>query len=418
MGATCSVQTVSRFYATTPIYYVNDEPHIGHAYSTIVGDALTRWHRLLGDDVKFLTGTDEHGQKIQQAAAAAGLAPQEFADGIAPRFAAAWRGLDIANDDFIRTTEPRHYAAVTELLQRCYDAGDIELDYYRGKYCVRCEAYYTDDELLPRRPVPDPQDAGRRVRGGELLLPPVPLRRPAAGVVRRPSRRDRARVPRQRGARHHPLRPARLLGEPHQHRVGRAAPVGPQARRLRVVRRAHQLHQRRRLRHRRGGVRALVAGRRAHHRQGHHPLPLRLLAGDADVGRHRPAPAATPSAAGCSSTTRRCRSPPATWSSRSTWSTRSASTGCATTCSPTPRTATTATSPTTGWSLATTPTSPTTSATSPPASPPWSNASAAASARHRRPTARSPTPPPRRSPARARRGRRSRRAEPSRRRGR
>ncbi len=143
------MQTVSRFYATTPIYYVNDEPHIGHAYSTIVGDALTRWHRLLGDDVKFLTGTDEHGQKIQQAAAAAGLAPKEFADGIAPRFAAAWRGLDIANDDFIRTTEPRHYAAVTELLQRCYDAGDIELDYYRGKYCVRCEAYYTDDELLP-----------------------------------------------------------------------------------------------------------------------------------------------------------------------------------------------------------------------------------------------------------------------------
>jgi methionyl-tRNA synthetase len=140
---------MSRFYATTPIYYVNDEPHIGHAYTTIVGDALTRWRRSLGDDVKFLTGTDEHGLKIQQAASAAGMSPQAFADSIAPRFADAWRSLEIANDDFIRTTEPRHRAAVEALLQRCYDAGDIELDYYRGKYCVRCEAYYTDDELLP-----------------------------------------------------------------------------------------------------------------------------------------------------------------------------------------------------------------------------------------------------------------------------
>jgi methionyl-tRNA synthetase len=139
---------VSRFYVTTPIYYVNAEPHLGHAYTTIVGDALTRWHRLLGEDVKYLTGTDEHGLKIQQAADAAGLSPQAFADSIAPTFVEAWRRLDIANDDFIRTTEPRHKAAVTELLQRCYDAGDIELDVYRGKYCVSCEEYYTDDELL------------------------------------------------------------------------------------------------------------------------------------------------------------------------------------------------------------------------------------------------------------------------------
>ena len=144
-----SVCAVTRFYATTPIYYVNDEPHIGHAYTTIVVDAVTRWRRLLGDDVKFLTGTDEHGLKIQQAANAMGKSPQAFADGIAPRFAEAWKSLDIANDDFIRTTEPRHRIAVEELLQRCFDAGDIELDYYRGKYCVRCEAYYTDDELLP-----------------------------------------------------------------------------------------------------------------------------------------------------------------------------------------------------------------------------------------------------------------------------
>jgi len=142
------VHGVSRFYLTTPIYYVNAEPHLGHAYTTIVGDALARWHRLLGDDVKYLTGTDEHGLKIQQAADAAGVSPQEFTDDIAPKFAAAWDRLNISNDDFIRTTEPRHKAAVEELLQRCYDAGDIELDTFAGKYCVACEEYYTDDELI------------------------------------------------------------------------------------------------------------------------------------------------------------------------------------------------------------------------------------------------------------------------------
>jgi methionyl-tRNA synthetase len=140
---------VSNFYLTTPIYYVNARPHLGHAYSTIIGDALCRWHRLLGDDVHFLTGTDEHGLKIQQAADAAGKTPQEFADGIAPLFQDAWQRLNISNDDFIRTTEARHRAGVQELLQRCYDAGDIELGVYQGKYCVACEEYFTDDELLP-----------------------------------------------------------------------------------------------------------------------------------------------------------------------------------------------------------------------------------------------------------------------------
>jgi methionyl-tRNA synthetase len=140
---------VTRFYLTTPIYYVNARPHLGHAYTTIIGDALARWHRLLGDDVHYLTGTDEHGLKIQQAADAAGKSPQEFADGIAPLFQDAWQRLHITNDDFIRTTEARHRAGVQELLQRCYDAGDIELGVYQGKYCVACEEYFTDDELLP-----------------------------------------------------------------------------------------------------------------------------------------------------------------------------------------------------------------------------------------------------------------------------
>ena len=139
---------MTSYYLTTPIYYVNARPHLGHAYTTIIGDALARWHRLLGDDVHFLTGTDEHGLKIQQAADAVGKSPQEFVDEIAPLFQDAWARLDISNDDFIRTTEVRHRIGVQELLQRCYDAGDIELDVYAGKYCVACEEYYTDEELL------------------------------------------------------------------------------------------------------------------------------------------------------------------------------------------------------------------------------------------------------------------------------
>ncbi len=139
---------MSRFYVTTPIYYVNDVPHIGHAYTTVTADALARWHRLLGDDVFFLTGTDEHGLKVQRAAEANGLTPQEQADRTSERFKEAWRLLDISNDDFIRTTEPRHYKAVEQLMTAAYDNGYIELGTYEGLYCVSCEAYYTEAELV------------------------------------------------------------------------------------------------------------------------------------------------------------------------------------------------------------------------------------------------------------------------------
>jgi methionyl-tRNA synthetase len=136
------------FYVTTPIYYVNDVPHIGHAYTTVAADALARWRRLWGDDVMFLTGTDEHGLKIQRAAEANGVTPLEWADRTSARFAEAWALLDISNDDFIRTTEPRHHQAVGEFLQRVYDAGDIELSTYEGLYCVSCELYYAEDDLV------------------------------------------------------------------------------------------------------------------------------------------------------------------------------------------------------------------------------------------------------------------------------
>ena len=143
-----TVSPPGRFYVTTPIYYVNDAPHIGHAYPTITADALSRWHRLLGDETWFLTGTDEHGLKVAQSAEASGRTPQEQADVNSARFREAWESLDIAYDDFIRTTEPRHHLATQTLLQRAYDNGFIELDSYEGPYCVSCEAYYNESELL------------------------------------------------------------------------------------------------------------------------------------------------------------------------------------------------------------------------------------------------------------------------------
>ncbi|MGI9120442.1 MAG: methionine--tRNA ligase [Acidimicrobiales bacterium] len=136
------------FYLTTPIYYVNDAPHIGHAYTTVVADAICRWHRMLGDDVLFLTGTDEHGLKVAQVAEANGVPPQEWTDRTSERFLGAWRQLGIANDDFIRTTEARHHDTVQRFLQAIYDRGDIELGTYEGPYCVACEDYYTEAQLV------------------------------------------------------------------------------------------------------------------------------------------------------------------------------------------------------------------------------------------------------------------------------
>jgi methionyl-tRNA synthetase len=139
---------VPRFYLTTPIYYVNDIPHLGHAYTMVNADAISRWHRLLGDDVLFLTGTDEHGLKVARAAEQNGMTPQEWTDRTSRRFVEAWEQLEMSNDRFIRTTDPRHHSAVAELLSRIHDNGYIHLDSYRGPYCVGCEAYYGPDELV------------------------------------------------------------------------------------------------------------------------------------------------------------------------------------------------------------------------------------------------------------------------------
>ncbi|PYM91133.1 MAG: methionine--tRNA ligase [Candidatus Rokuibacteriota bacterium] len=136
------------FYFTTPIYYVNDRPHLGHAYTTIVVDAMAAYRRLAGDDVWFLTGTDEHGDKIAQAAAKAGMPPQAMADQNSVAFRETWKALGIRYDDFIRTTETRHTKVVQAILQRLWDAGEIYLGRYGGHYCFGCERFYTEKEIV------------------------------------------------------------------------------------------------------------------------------------------------------------------------------------------------------------------------------------------------------------------------------
>jgi methionyl-tRNA synthetase len=146
------MSTPKKFYLTTPIYYVNARPHIGHAYSTIVADVIARRHRLLGDDTYFLTGTDEHGQKIERSAAAAGIPPQEFADQVSKTFSDLWKRMGITNDDFIRTTSERHKKGVQKLFSVLLANGAIEEGTYTGQYCVSDEAYV---EVGPGEPCPD-----------------------------------------------------------------------------------------------------------------------------------------------------------------------------------------------------------------------------------------------------------------------
>ncbi|HET6214055.1 MAG TPA: class I tRNA ligase family protein, partial [Micromonosporaceae bacterium] len=134
----------AEMYLTTPIYYVNDVPHLGHAYTTVLADALVRAERLYGRPARLVTGTDEHGLKVQRAAESAGVAPATFAASTAARFRSAWDRLGIGYDDFVRTTSGRHRAVVEELLQSVYDRGFVELGRYRGRYCVGCEAYVAE----------------------------------------------------------------------------------------------------------------------------------------------------------------------------------------------------------------------------------------------------------------------------------
>jgi methionyl-tRNA synthetase len=143
------------FYVTTPIYYVNDVPHIGHAYTTIAADVIARFRRLKGDKTFFLTGTDEHGQKIERVATASGEKPIELADRVVIRFKELWKRLNIMNDDFIRTTEERHKKSVIEFFRRIEEKGDIYLGEYEDWYCVFDETFWTETQLGGSRVCPD-----------------------------------------------------------------------------------------------------------------------------------------------------------------------------------------------------------------------------------------------------------------------
>ena len=158
---------MSAFYITTPIYYVNDVPHLGHAYTTIAADTLARFHRGLGmgerEAAFLLTGTDEHGQKIEEAASAKGKTPQALADEVVERFRETWTHLNIDHDDFIRTTETRHKTVVADMWRRLENAGDIYLGSYDGWYCVSCEAFYPETQLEANHCCPIHKTAAKRL---------------------------------------------------------------------------------------------------------------------------------------------------------------------------------------------------------------------------------------------------------------
>jgi len=147
----------NNYYITTPIYYVNAKPHLGHAYTTIVADTVARYQRLNNHQVLFLTGTDEHGDKIVKAAQSAQLSEQEYVDNISLLFKELWKSFNITNDQFIRTTDTFHKKTVQDLLQKLYDAGDIYISEYEGSYCFGCERYLTEKELTEEGTCPDHQ---------------------------------------------------------------------------------------------------------------------------------------------------------------------------------------------------------------------------------------------------------------------
>ena len=137
-----------KFYVTTPIYYVNSVPHLGHAYTTIACDILARYKRQQGFDVRYLTGTDEHGANIEKSAAAKGVSPKAWTDEVSAKYRALWKILNISYDDFIRTTDPKHEEVVQAIFEKLLKSGDIYLGSYSGKYCTSCEQYYNESEIL------------------------------------------------------------------------------------------------------------------------------------------------------------------------------------------------------------------------------------------------------------------------------
>ena len=239
---------MSRFYVTTPIYYVNDFPHIGHIYTTVVADALARYRRLAGDEVCFLTGTDEHGQNIERAAAKEGIPPLALADRVVERYHELWRAFAISNDDFIRTTEPRHARGVEELIAPPRSGRRPLPRAARGLVLPVVRAVLHREGAGGREALSGARDAGRVALGGERLLPPVALPAAAPRLAGPPPRRGRAGDPPQRGALVRRAGAARPLGVARHAGVGDPVPRPAGAHRLRLAGRAQQLHHRARLR--------------------------------------------------------------------------------------------------------------------------------------------------------------------------
>jgi len=151
------------FYVTTPIYYVNARPHLGHAYTTIIADVITRFHTMRSAEVYFLTGTDEHGDKVVRAAKKENLSPRAYVDKISHLFRTLWPELNVNNNDFIRTTDASHMEVVSHILQKIYDNGDIYFSEYEGQYCFGCERFYTDRELVDGK-CPDHETAPETIK--------------------------------------------------------------------------------------------------------------------------------------------------------------------------------------------------------------------------------------------------------------
>ena len=278
---------MSAFYVTTPIYYVNAAPHLGHAYTTIVADVLARHHRQRGEDVFFLTGTDEHGEPVADAAKAQGLEPRELADRNAERFKALMPRLAASNDFFIRTSDEQHGVAVQEVLQRVHDNGHVFKGLYEGWYCPRCADFKVENEIAegnrcPIHEIPLVRQSEENwfFRLSTFQEPLERLYAEQPDFVLPRERRNEALAFIQSGLQDISLSRGKLTW-------GVTVPVGPDARLLRVVRRAPELLHGAVVRpSRRGPDRPLLARAGPPHRQGHPEVPHRLLAGDA--ARRRP----------------------------------------------------------------------------------------------------------------------------------
>ena len=301
-GSRHAVSGPRTLYLTTPIYYVNDVPHPGHAYTTIAADALTRARRLQGNDAFLLTGTDEHGQNIERIAREKGIPEQRHCDEIAAVFKRLWERLDIRYDRFIRTTDDLHKRGVLELWRRLRQAQgpDGRPVVYKGKYtgwyCPRCEAFKTEDELKqPGNLCPDHERPCEWTEEENFFFRLSAFQGWLQGEIESEPDPDRAREPAQRGAVRAAAGPAGLQHQPRAREVGHPGAGGARPRLLRLDGRALELRHRARLRRRRPRVPPLLGRRRrahAPHRQGDHPLPLPVLAGHAARGGRAAADAA------------------------------------------------------------------------------------------------------------------------------